>query len=192
MDLKVNNDVIKSLDGEVWKSLYDNYYISSYGRLATNNWRGTGRLMLMKPAHDANGYLRTMIKHPDGSLKTIKLHRLVCTAFHQNPENKPQVNHIDGVRDNNNSDNLEWCTNSENQLHSIKMGTFVIQDPNGDNLPLLKGEDSYMAKLTEKEVLEIRSKFIPRKYTRDMLGAEYNVSPTTIKDIILRRTWKHI
>lgn len=192
MDLKVNNEVIKSLDGEVWKSLYDNYYISSYGRLATNNWKNSSKLMLMKPAHDANGYLRTVIKHPDGRLKTVKIHRLVCTAFHPNIENKPQVNHIDCVRDNNRADNLEWCTNSENTLHSIKMGTYVMQDPNGDNLPLLQGEDSYMAKLTQKEVLEIRLKFKPRKYTRDMLSVEYNVSPTTIKDIVLRRTWKHI
>ena len=56
---------------------------------------------------------------------------------------------------------------------------------------IIKCEDSYMAKLTQKEVLEIRLKFKPRKYTRDMLSVEYNVSPATIKDIILRRTWKH-
>lgn len=58
----------------------------------------------------------------NGKVKIEKIHRLVAKVFIPNPENKPQVNHIDGDKLNNNINNLEWCTASENQIHAVKTG----------------------------------------------------------------------
>lgn len=84
--------------------------------------------IVLKPGKDHKGYLRVSLKD-----KTYKVHRLVAMAFIENVDNKPQVNHKDGNKQNNNVDNLEWCTNSENQIHANKMG---LRNP-------MRGEDNY-------------------------------------------------
>lgn len=63
------------------------------------------------------GYVQVMLKQ-DGKRKKALVHRLVALAFIPNPLNKPCVNHIDGNKENNSVENLEWCTYSENELHS--------------------------------------------------------------------------
>ena len=112
--------------------------------------------------------------------KNILGHRLVALAFLPNPENKPQVNHIDGNKLNNNMDNLEWNTAKENVNHSWRNGLSNSK----------KGKDSHLSKLTEKEVLEIRE--IGRKYTLNKVAKMYNVTIMTIHNIIERKRWKHI
>ena len=64
-----------------------------------------------------NGYIRVYIYN-----KTFALHRLIALAFLDNPENKEQVNHIDGIKLNNSVENLEFVTNQENQIHKFKIG----------------------------------------------------------------------
>ena len=65
--------------------------------------------------------------YKNGTKRSIKVHRIVAQAFVPNPYGKPQVNHIDGNKDNNNADNLEWCTQAENNRHAIDN---KLQDPN--------------------------------------------------------------
>jgi len=74
-----------------------------------------------------NGKLKAIHKNSSGYYsfttpdKLILVHRLVALAFVPNPNNYPIVNHIDGNKENNNADNLEWCTYSQNNIHAIKV-----------------------------------------------------------------------
>ena len=117
---------------EIWQDIkgYEGYYqISNKGRLKVlgayiknlgNFANGYLKKVNIKEiAVDRNGYCITKLCR-DGKCKPRKIHRLVAQAFLPNPKNLPQVNHIDGVKTNNNFLNLEWCDNSYNQKHAIK------------------------------------------------------------------------
>ena len=67
--------------------------------------------------HFVGGYIQYLL-HKNNKGKELKAHRLVAEAFLPNPENKREVNHIDGDKHNNRVDNLEWATTSENQIHA--------------------------------------------------------------------------
>lgn len=94
---------------------YDGYYITSWGRVYSENISG-----FLKPFITGKGYLKVDL-HKDGKRTHKKVHRLVAEAFVPNPANKPQVNHKDGNKQNNSYTNLEWVTNQENVIHAQKM-----------------------------------------------------------------------
>lgn len=75
----------------------------------------------LKPYLTSKGYLKVSLRD-----KNISLHRLVAMAFIPNPESKPQVNHIDGIKSNCKESNLEWCTNAENHKHKCENGLNVV------------------------------------------------------------------
>lgn len=75
----------------------------------------------MHPGKDGRGYHYIFV-HSEGKRKTKKVHRIVAECFIPNPENKPQVNHVDGNKNNNCVDNLEWVTQSENMMHAFRSG----------------------------------------------------------------------
>lgn len=176
-----------------WVQGYEGLYkVSNLGNVKTFNWRNAKKEAILKPATNKNGYLQVALQK-DGKLKSFKVHRLVAQSFLLNLENKPQVNHKDCNKKNNRVDNLEWCTPKENTTHAIKMGVFVFQSSEKSiNKYIKRGELNGGALLTDAKVKEIRSKFIPRKYTRKMLASEYNVKESTIKDVLSYKSWKHI
>lgn len=89
------------------------YYVSDTG----NVWNRYGRLL--SQYCDKNGYKYVEIKRPDDETRSkYRVHRLVALLYIPNPNNLPQVNHIDGNKANNRRNNLEWVTGSENLLHS--------------------------------------------------------------------------
>ena len=119
-----------------------------------------------------DGYIRTKF-----SGKQHSAHRLVAQKYIPNPENKPQVNHINGVKDDNRVSNLEWNTAKENMVHAFETG--------------LKGMSQLRRrKLTMEQAREIRSKYIPRKYTMRRLEKEYGLDYKTINQIIHNERYK--
>lgn len=104
---------------EVWKAVegYDDMYqVSTQHRVKSYKWK-TPRLL--KQALDTKGYLFVNL-WKNNKQQQHRVHRLLAKAFIPNPDNKPCVNHIDEVRNNNDLDNLEWCTHKENSQHSIR------------------------------------------------------------------------
>lgn len=82
---------------------------------------------LLKPKKHKDGYLFVTLTK-EKSKKNFYVHRLVAEAFIPNPENKPQVNHINGNKTDNTISNLEWVTNAENSRHAYNNGLYFRID----------------------------------------------------------------
>lgn len=105
---------------EIWKDIqgYEGLYqVSNFGNVRSLKYNHTKEIKLLKPQTTPKGYLWVCLKG-----KKVMVHRIVANTFISNLDNKTQVNHINGDKTDNRKENLEWCTNSENQLHAYKLG----------------------------------------------------------------------
>jgi hypothetical protein len=158
---------------EVWKNIFNDYAISNIGNLKSLKY---GKEKLLKLQKDKKGYLRVRLTI-NGKGKEYRLHRLVAMAFIENLENKEQVNHINGLKDDNRVENLEWATNLENIKHAHE-----------NNLIDRSGVKNSHAKLSESQVLEIRNS----QLSYSELATQYNVNRHCIYKIKKGITWSHI
>lgn len=173
---------------EVWRDCVGipDYQVSSLGRV-----RSLDRIVPVN--HPTAGFLekhmrgRSMTSRNNGhgySMVCIRgvsmsVHRLVATAFIPNPENKPQTNHKNGIRTDNRVENLEWATQEENIQHSRKVLGQSI------------GESHYCARLTESDILDIRSVYAFGARISD-IGKAYDYDISNVWAIVNRRIWRHI
>lgn len=148
------------------------YTINTEGIVAASN--GKTRI----PYKNHRGYLRINLSK-NNKVKSFSVHRLVAAAFIDNPDNRPDVNHINGIRDDNRVINLEWCTQSENQIHAFNIG---LQKGN-------MGSANGSSKLYESDIKHIRSICgVSHKFIAEI----YGVGRRTIDRIIEKTIWVHI
>ena len=136
--------------------------------------------MLKSQHHSAKGYLRASLVNPEGKKHDEGVHRFVALAFIPNPKNLPQVNHKNGIKDDNRVENLEWVTSSENHLHAYRE---LGKKSWASGKHYTKG-----ARLTPTQVQIIRETTVPCSELAMLFG----VNPTTVFNVRKRRTYKYL
>lgn len=109
---------------EIWLPIpnYEDFYlVSNIGNIKGLNYRGTGRSQNLILTRNKQGYVRIHLQ-VDNICKGFMAHRLVAMTFIPNPNNKKEVNHINGIKHDNRIENLEWVTPKENTSHAIRTG----------------------------------------------------------------------
>jgi len=153
---------------EYWKDIeeFPNYRVSNFG----NVWSKKNNIVL-KPYKTNRGYL-TVGFWLNGKKKRLSIHRLVAQAFLPNPDNLPEVNHINGCKTDNSLKNLEWASGRNNVLHAYQT-------------KLRK------TKLSKTQVAEIKN-LIEKGLTQRKTASKYNVSHSTIGEINRGEIWGQV
>lgn len=158
---------------EIWKDIvgYEGLYqVSNLGRVKSLIYS-----KILKEFNDGrcDGYSKIKL-YKDKSNKTIKISRLVAIAFLPNYNNLPVVNHIDGNKQNNSVNNLEWVTHSENQKHAIRTGLLVRKT----------GENNKRSKFSDIECYNIRKIYEHGNISYSKLANVYKCSIPYIWQIV--------
>lgn len=163
---------------EYWVGIksFPDYQVSNHGRVRNKKNK------ILKP-YLTRGYLRVSLYNESGR-KCKLVHRLVAEAFIPNTDNKPDVNHINGCKNDAHACNLEWVSASENMSHAHSNGLRPKINTQGEN--------NGFAKLTEIEVFQIKLMLAEGELTQSEIASMFGVSRSAIKDIKTGRTWRHL
>ncbi len=160
------------------KDIEKNYYVDELGNVfCDKKYTGNhnGELRKLKSGMNNGGYLHVVLTINKKRYNKY-VHRLIAQAFIPNPENKPCVNHINGIKTDNRVENLEWATQLENHIHASNMGLKAKGSANGNS------------KLTSEDVLAIR---LDARSLRE-IAKSYGVYFTVIGKIKRRELWQHV
>lgn len=150
---------------------YSNYRIYPDGRIYSEFIN-----RFISPTFDTGKYLQVSIVGDDGIKKTIKVHRLVASAFLPNLEEKREVNHKDFDKTNNSVENLEWCDRSYNVRYNFNHRDYTEQIEKA-------------SPLTKEQVLII-PELINNGFSIKLISKLFHVGHITIRNIVAGRTWK--
>lgn len=157
---------------EVWKRIDAIHEVSSHGRI-----RNIETERVLKPWIHTTGYPMIRLSFKG---RAMRIHRLVAESFIENPLEKKTINHRNGIKTDNRVSNLEWATQTENNIHARKFG-------------LNRG----VRKLTYEQVLRIRQLYAPGKtryhkatMSQAKLAIKFGVTQTVIGDIIRNKSWR--
>ena len=155
---------------------FPEYKISNLGRVKSFK---RSKPYILIPVIDKDGYLIVTLR--GSKIKNVKIHRLVCSHFIYNPLNKPQVNHINGIKSDNSAKNLEWVYPKENTRHAFKI----------NKMQFCVGSNHHLSKFSELDVKTIKQLHILGS-NKSEIAKHYGVSNSTIGRIINNKTWRHL
>jgi len=152
---------------EMWFPIAEapDYYISNHGRVLSVK---SGKPVFLKIGTNITGYQHYTLTI-DGKRKSFRAHRLVAQYFIPNPDNLPEVDHMDKNRGNNRVTNLRWVTTKQN----------------------IGGSNNGQSKLTEDDVRTIRERK-KKGESSSTIALDYPVNARHIRSILSGETWKHL
>jgi hypothetical protein len=154
-----------------------NYYISEDGQVFNKRTKGYRQVIL---GIGRDGYNKVGLFHK-GIRTYYRVHRLVAECYLPNPNQYPQVNHINGIKTDNRLENLEWATQSQNIIHGYKNGLIP------------SGEKSHRSKLKKEDIDFIREnyEYKSKSFNSKTLGKMFGVGHAQILRIVKNKLWKY-